>query len=398
MGDARRKSEKRVVVALGGNAILQPGQLGTFEEQLVNVNAAMRRIAELVLDGWQVVLTHGNGPQVGNLLIQNALAEKTVAPMPMDVCGAESQGQIGYMLEQTLLNHLRKRHLDVPVVTVLTQVAVDPRDKAFAHPSKPVGPFYSEQQAQAMMLEQGLVMREDAGRGWRRVVPSPEPKEIVPRKAIVDMVADGILVICSGGGGVPVVRTRGGALSGVDAVIDKDLAAALLASEVGADVLLILTDVPRAYVNYNTPQQRALATVTEAEMKAFAEEGHFKAGSMGPKVAACLRFVATGGISVIGSLTEVVQAMAGEAGTRIVPGAKRTARTPARDQRPGATAKTAKAASPKRSAGTTRAPKGSSASAPAPAGKRAGTGKRRAAGAQVIDIETARRRSAGGDT
>ena len=170
---------RRVVVALGGNAILQPGQVGTFEEQLFNVDGAMRRIAALVEDGWHVVLTHGNGPQVGNLLIQNAVAAKTVAPMPMDVCGAMSQGQIGYMAAQTLANHLRKRRLDVPVVTLVTQVAVDPKDKAFARPSKPVGPFYSEAEARKMMLEDGLTMREDAGRGWRRVVPSPEPREIV---------------------------------------------------------------------------------------------------------------------------------------------------------------------------------------------------------------------------
>src|SRR5450759_4062865 len=301
---------RTVVVALGGNAILQPGQVGTFEEQLFNVDGAMRRIAELVESGWRVVLTHGNGPQVGNLLIQNALAAKTVAPMPMDVCGAESQGQIGYMLEQTLQNHLHMRRLEVPVVTVLTQVAVSAKDKAFANPSKPVGPFYSGAQAKKMMLEEGLAMREDAGRGWRRVVPSPEPVEIVPREAIVDMVRDGICVICSGGGGIPVVRGKGGALSGIDAVIDKDLA---------ADALLILTDVPQAYIHYNTPEQQALGSVTLAEMQAYAAEGHFKAGSMGPKVAACMRFVAGGGTAVIASLTEVVQAMAGEAGTRIVP-------------------------------------------------------------------------------
>ena len=164
---------RTVVVALGGNAILQPGQVGTFEEQLFNIDGAMRRVAALAADGWRVVLTHGNGPQVGNLLIQNALAAKTVAPMPMDVCGAMSQGQIGYMAAQTLANHLRKRRLDVPVVTIVTQVAVDPKDTAFAAPSKPVGPFYSEAEAKKMMLEEGLAMREDAGRGWRRVVPSP---------------------------------------------------------------------------------------------------------------------------------------------------------------------------------------------------------------------------------
>ena len=193
MAATDKKNGKTVVVALGGNAILQPGQVGTFEEQLFNIDGAMRRIAELVEDGWRVVLTHGNGPQVGNLLIQNALAAKTVAPMPMDVCGAESQGQIGYMLEQTLQNHLRMRRLAVPVVTLLTQVAVDPKDTAFANPSKPVGPFYSEAEAKKMMLEEGLAMREDAGRGWRRVVPSPEPREIVELEAIRDLVGAGAL-------------------------------------------------------------------------------------------------------------------------------------------------------------------------------------------------------------
>ncbi len=319
-GTAVNDSEKKtVVVALGGNAILQPGQVGTFDEQHVNVDGAMQRIAELAESGWEVVLTHGNGPQVGNLLIQNALAEETVAPMPMDVCGAESQGQIGYMLEQTLLNHLRRRGLDTPVVTVLTQVAVDPRDKAFENPSKPVGPFYSEDQAKKMMEEQGHAMREDAGRGWRRVVPSPQPMEIVPRKAIVDMVRDGVCVVCSGGGGIPVVRDADGALTGVDAVIDKDLAAAVLAADVGADALLILTDVPKAYIAYNTPEQKPLDRVSLSEMEKLATEGHFKAGSMGPKVEACMRFVRGGGTAIIANLTEVVPAMAGEAGTRIVP-------------------------------------------------------------------------------
>src|SRR5665648_496177 len=343
MAETRKKTGKTVVVALGGNAILQPGQVGTFEEQLFNVDGAMRRIAELVESGWRVVLTHGNGPQVGNLLIQNALAAKTVAPMPMDVCGAESQGQIGYMLEQTLQNHLRMRRLEVPVVTVLTQVAVSANDKAFANPSKPVGPFYSEAEAKKMMLEEGLAMREDAGRGWRRVVPSPEPVEIVPREAVVDMV----------GGGIPVVRARNGALSGIDAVIDKDLAAALLAKEVAADALLILTDVPQVYIHYNTPLQQALGTVTLAEMQAYAAEGHFKAGSMGPKVAACMRFVAAGGTAIIASLTEVVQAMAGDAGTRIVPEA-------------GTGRKTERAAghAAKKSAGKTRGKKADSKKAP----------------------------------
>jgi carbamate kinase len=309
---------KTVVVALGGNAILQPGQVGTFEEQLFNIDQAMSRIAVLVEEGWRVVLTHGNGPQVGNLLIQNALAAETVAPMPMDVCGAESQGQIGYLAAQTLANHLRNHGLTTPVVTIVTQVVVDQSDPAFENPSKPVGPFYDEAQARTMMLEQGHVMREDAGRGWRRVVPSPEPTEIVEIEAVRDLVDSGVLAVCSGGGGIPVVRGQSNAFSGTDAVIDKDLAAALLAKCLGADALLILTDVSSVYVNYNTPDQRALARVTVDEMRAHADAGQFKAGSMGPKVAACLRFAEAGGESIIAGLMDVGPAMRGEAGTHIV--------------------------------------------------------------------------------
>ncbi len=278
--------------------------MGTFEEQLFNVDGAMGRIAALAARGWRVVLTHGNGPQVGNLLIQNALAARTVAPMPMDVCGAESQGQIGYMAAQTLANHLRKRRLALPVACLVTQVAVDPKDPAFAAPTKPVGPFYSAAEAKAMMLEEGTSMREDAGRGWRRVVPSPEPREIVELGAVRSLIEAGCLVVCSGGGGVPVVRRRG-TLAGTDAVIDKDLAAALLARELAADVLLILTDVPRAYLGYGTPEQAPIARASLSQMRAYAAAGHFKAGSMGPKVEACLRFAAAGGRAVIASLTEV---------------------------------------------------------------------------------------------
>jgi carbamate kinase len=390
MPQRSKQHAKTVVVALGGNAILQPGQVGTFEEQLVNVNQATRRVAQLIEDGWRIVLTHGNGPQVGNLLIQNALAAKTVAPMPMDVCGAESQGQIGYMLEQSLLNHLRKRHLDTPVVTLLTQIAVDAKDKAFDHPSKPVGPFYSQTEARRMMLEEGLAMREDAGRGWRRVVPSPEPKEIVPRKAIVDMVNNGICVICAGGGGVPVVRAASGALSGIDAVIDKDLAAALLAADVHADFLLILTDVAKAYVHYNTPEQTGLDTVTLSEMEAYAAAGHFKAGSMGPKVAACLRFVRTGGTAVIGSLVEVLPALRGEAGTRIIPDAAAKSKPRSKKPRTRTTAKGP--AGPDSAGGGSRRPGARRKPSDSPTNRRGAD----RTGADVIDIGDARRRLAGG--
>ena len=263
------EAAKTVVVALGGNAILQPGQVGTFEEQLVNCDDSARRIARMVANGYRVILTHGNGPQVGNILIQNDAAAKLVAPMPMDVCGAESQGQIGYMLEQCLHNHLRRLKLAAPVATLLTENVVDGDDPAFANPSKPVGPFYSEGKAKELMIEQGLAMREDAGRGWRRVVPSPEPIQILQKEAIALLVHSGAVVICSGGGGIPVMRQRDGSLAGVAAVIDKDLAAARLALDVGADILLILTDVAKVYVNYRRPDQRALDRVTITEMQRY---------------------------------------------------------------------------------------------------------------------------------
>jgi carbamate kinase len=379
MAATGKKNGKTVVVALGGNAILQPGQVGTFEEQLFNIDGAMRRIAGLAEDGWRVVLTHGNGPQVGNLLIQNALAAKTVAPMPMDVCGAMSQGQIGYLAAQTLAGHLKKRRISAPVVCLVTQVAVDPRDQAFAHPTKPVGPFYSEAEAKRLMLEEGLAMREDAGRGWRRVVPSPEPKEIVELAAVRGLVEAGALVVCAGGGGVPVTRSRG-ALSGIDAVIDKDLAAALLARELSADALLILTDVPVAYVHYGTPEQTALGRVTASEMRAYAAAGHFKAGSMGPKVEACLRFALAGGEAVIASLTEVGPAMAGEAGTHIVPDA------PAKGAAKGATGRTT-GAEPGVKAGAAAAKKPAAPRTPA---KKPRQRTRRGPVAEVIDINTRR--------
>ncbi len=317
---------KTVVIALGGNAILQPGQVGTFEEQLVNVDGAARRIARLVPAGWRVVVTHGNGPQVGNILIQNEAAAAQIPPMPMDVCGAQSQGLIGYLFVQCLTNHLRRLRREVPVCALLTQVEVAAADPAFAAPSKPVGPFYSEARAKELALEKGIVMREDAGRGWRHVVPSPDPQRIVEREVIRDLVGAGVLVLCSSGGGIPVVRDKAGNLSGVEAVIDKDLAAARLAADLSAEVLLFLTDVEKVYLGYKTPRQRPLDTVSAAEMSRHAAAGHFKAGSMGPKVEACLRFARAGGTAIIANLLDVEPALRGETGTRIVGDAGREPR------------------------------------------------------------------------
>lgn len=311
-------SKKIALIAIGGNALLKEKEKGLQEEQLENARECAEMFGNVIKAGFSLCVVHGNGPQVGNILIQNEMSSGAVATMPMDVCGAESQGEIGYMLEQRLVNHLRRRGCDAPVVTVVTQTAVDPDDPAFGNPTKPVGPFYSEERAKELQLEQGFVMREDAGRGWRRVVPSPDPKEIVPMSAIAALVAAGAVVICTGGGGIPVIR-RDGDLCGVAAVIDKDLGAALLARGLDADMLMVLTDVPAACVDYRTASERALGAVTLAEMETYAADGHFKAGSMGPKVEAALRFVRTGGTAMIGSLTDALAMLRGEAGTRIAP-------------------------------------------------------------------------------
>lgn len=309
---------KRIVIALGGNAILQRGQKGTAEEQMANVRVTAEAIAELVARGYEVVITHGNGPQVGNILIQNEEAKGRVPKLPLDFCGAESQGLIGYMIQQNVLNVLSGRGIKRPVVTLLTQVEVRADDPAFGKPTKPIGPFLSKEEAERNMKEKGETWVEDAGRGWRKVVPSPDPKAIVEAESINALVEAGHVVIASGGGGVPVVREKDGTLRGVEAVIDKDLAGAELAKEVKADILMILTDVERVALNYGKPDQRGLDVLTVDEARAYGAEGHFKAGSMGPKVEAAVRFVEAGGEAVIGSLMRLLDCLEGRSGTRVV--------------------------------------------------------------------------------
>jgi len=308
-----------IVIALGGNAIQQPGQAGTFEEQLFNVDAAARGIASLITSDCQVVVTHGNGPQVGNLLIQNELGSEVVAQMPMDVCGAETQGQIGYMLQQCLTNHLRRQRKAVPVVTLVSETEVDASDGAFSAPTKPVGPFYDATRAKHLEVEKGFVMREDAGRGWRRVVPSPVPVAHLQASVIARLVAAGVLVVCCGGGGIPVIRGASGDYRGVEAVIDKDRSAAVLAASIGADTLIILTDVPEACLDYGTDRQRALGRVDCSEMQEHLEAGQFNSGSMGPKVEAAIQFANGGGSrAVIAGLHELRSAVKGTSGTQIL--------------------------------------------------------------------------------
>jgi carbamate kinase len=267
-----------------------------------------------------VVLTHGNGPQVGNIIIQNQ-ATDAVPAMPMDVCGAESQGMIGYMMQQSLYNELVRRGMNGwPVASIVTQTVVSRDDPAFKKPTKPVGPFYDEAYARERMAT-GETWVEDAGRGWRKVVPSPDPVEIVELDAIRQLARDHAIVICTGGGGIPVVREADGLLRGVEAVIDKDLGGQRLATGLGADVFMILTDVPQVALDYGKPTQRLVSRLTVEEARALQKEGHFKPGSMGPKVEACCRFVEAGGKrAIIASLMQALDALAGRAGTQIVPG------------------------------------------------------------------------------
>jgi carbamate kinase len=312
-----RQYIETLVVALGGNAIQRAGQKGTAPEQIANVSSAMASVAELAVRGYRIVLTHGNGPQVGTILVQQAAAEVSegIPAMPMDVAGAMSQGQLGYMMQQCLQNELRKRGKPWPVATVITQMVVDPNDPAFENPTKPVGPFYTAEKAEELR-KQGFRVVEDSGRGYRRVVPSPQPAAIAEIYAIRTLVNSGTLVICSGGGGVPVVRDSDGMLHGVEAVIDKDMGASLLAQKLEADRLLMLTDVEKVSINFRKPGQQELDKVTIEEAKRYTEEGHFAAGSMGPKVKAALQFVQAGGKqAIITQLHSAINAIDGKTGT-----------------------------------------------------------------------------------
>lgn len=313
---------KRVLVALGGNAIKQAEERGTFEEQMRNVEIASKQIASLVRDGYELVITHGNGPQVGSLAIQQEAAVDQVPAQPLVVLGAMTQGQIGYMMQQNLHNILGGDGKDI--VTVVTQVIVGRDDPDFQDPTKPVGPFYTEEVAKRLAAERGYVVkkvRPTGDRTWRRVVPSPAPLGIAEARGIKRMVEDGMIVIASGGGGIPVVSNEKGKLEGIDAVIDKDRAGAKLAEEVEADIFLVLTDVEYAMENYGKPDQRPIRVMTLSEARKRMGEGHFGAGSMGPKVEACIGFVERGGeVAIITSLEKAADALKGRTGTRIVRG------------------------------------------------------------------------------
>jgi carbamate kinase len=309
-----RARRRTILVALGGNALTAAGQRGTYAEQRENAGRVAGMLAELRLAGHRLVVTHGNGPQVGALELQQAAATDEVPPLPLHALGAMTQGFLGYVL----VDALGERLPDTPVAALVTRVEVDPDDPAFEHPSKPIGPFYSGREAEELRSERGWKLVEDAGRGWRRVVPSPEPVRIVEGETIATLVERGVVLVAAGGGGIPVVA-REGRLVGVNAVIDKDRSAAVLASTVQADLLLMLTGVPRIAIGFGTDEQRELERLSAVDARRYLAEGQFPAGSMGPKVEAALRFVENGGeAAIVADFDHAADAVAGRHGTRIV--------------------------------------------------------------------------------
>ena len=307
-----------MVIALGGNAI-QQGKDATAEAQIQAVEATAESLASLIAEGIDVIITHGNGPQVGNLMLQQAASDSSATPaMPLDVCGAMTQGMIGYWFENALTKALRARGLERDVASLVTRSVVDPNDSAFHHPTKPIGPFYTEEEALHLERTTGYVFKEDAGRGYRRVVPSPVPMKIAEYGVIRTLVEAGHIVVASGGGGIPVMETAEGYV-GIEAVIDKDFAAAKLADLVNADVLLILTAVEHVYVNFGKPDETALQETSKEQMETYIAEGQFAPGSMLPKVRAALQFAESGTnrVAIITSLDQALAAIDGEAGTRV---------------------------------------------------------------------------------
>ncbi len=309
------------LIAFGGNAILPENQKGLQEEQMRNAQKAAELMVQIIKKGYELIVVHGNGPQVGNLLIQMEEAANKIPPFTLDVCDAMTEGSMGFMLEKAIINELRKNSIDKEVATIITQVVVDKDDPAFRHPTKPVGPFYPKFRAQQLARQKKWTMVEDAGRGYRKVVPSPRPIDIVPKWIIRDLVRSGRVVIAAGGGGIPVILNSRGLYEGVEAVIDKDYAASLLAREVGADLFIILTGISRVYYNFGKPDQRPLPVITVEEAKKYLAEGQFPPGSMGPKIRAAIEYIEAGGREVlITSASHLKAALLNRSGTRIVAG------------------------------------------------------------------------------
>jgi len=308
---------RKAVVAIGGNSILRVGQKGTISEQFANTAETVEHIADMIEASYDLVITHGNGPQVGDMLLRSEKTEELLYPLLLDICDSNTQGSMGYMIQQTLGNVLKKRKIKKSIVTVVTQVVVDRNDPAFKKPTKPIGSFYSKENAERYRKEKKWNIIEDAGRGYRRVVPSPEPLEIVENEVIQKLVDDGVIVIAVGGGGIPVVKEKN-FLKGVEAVIDKDLASSLLASNINAELLLISTNVEKVFLDYNKPNQKGINRMTVEEAKKYLSEGHFPPGSMGPKIVSGIRFLEKGGKEVIITSPECIgDALKNRTGTHI---------------------------------------------------------------------------------
>ncbi len=311
--------KETVVIALGGNAFLQKGQRGYVFEQWGNVKRAVKQIADIIERGYRVVITHGNGPQVGNILEWMESLSQRIPPLTMDIANAMTQGWLGYMIQQALSNELIRRGIRRTVVSVVNRVLVDKEDPAFKNPTKFVGPYYTEEEAKRIAKEKSWIMKPDPRGGWRRVVPSPDPKDNLEVDAIKSLIDAGFIVVASGGGGIPVI-VDDGEIRGVEAVIDKDLASEVLATKLRADYLIILTDVEGVMLNFGKPNQKLIRIMTVSEAEKYYNEGHFPPGSMGPKVLACIRFIRHGGKRAsIGHLYKALEVLEGKSGTTIVP-------------------------------------------------------------------------------
>lgn len=314
------QSKGLAVVAVGGNALIKDKNHQTVPDQYQAAAETMKHIANMIVDGWDVVVTHGNGPQVGFILRRSELASHELHEVPLDYCGADTQGAIGYMFQQALHNEFRLRGINKQAATVVTQTIVDRNDPAFENPTKPIGSFMDEAAAREKMAKEGWTMVEDAGRGWRRVVPSPIPQTIVEADAIRSLIDHGFVVVAVGGGGIPVMQLENGTLTGVEAVIDKDFGSAILASMINADLFLISTAVEKVAINFNKPDQKWLDTMTVTEARKYLAEGQFAKGSMQPKIEAILKFMDKGGKkALITDPEHIKDALDGKTGTWILP-------------------------------------------------------------------------------
>jgi carbamate kinase len=310
---------KFAVIAFGGNAILPKEQKGLQKEQMNNAKKAASLMIHVVKKGYDLIIVHGNGPQVGNLLIQMEEAVNKIPPFTLEVCDAMTEGSMGFMLELAIINELRKNSVDKEVATLITQVIVDRNDPAFVNPTKPVGPFYSQYRAQMLIREKRWAMTEDAGRGFRKVVPSPKPIDIVPKKVLHDLLHSGKIVIAAGGGGIPIIINGRGLFEGVEAVIDKDYASSLIAREIKADLFVILTNVSRVSLNFGKPEEVPIPVMTVEEARKYYTEGQFPPGSMGPKIDAAIEYIQGGGKEVlITSASHLKAALINRSGTRII--------------------------------------------------------------------------------